>query len=84
MLDIRMFLFEKLSDEKIYSVHDLFVLLTELTNESIQNTVFYGFNIEETEKIVSDEYDGNKPFKRRRDGSVLQISQNTYFMNKVF
>lgn len=84
VLDIRMFLFEKLSDEKMYSVHDLFVLWTELTNKSIENTVFYGLNIEETEKIMSDEYDGNKPFKRRRDGSVLQISQNTYFMNKVF
>ncbi len=50
MLDIRMFLFEKLSDETMYSVYDLFVLLAELMNESIEDTDFYGFNIKEIEK----------------------------------
>lgn len=84
MLDTRSYLFEKLSCEEVYSVHDLFDLLTELTNTTIEDADFFGFNIEEIEKIVADEYEENERFKRRRDESVLQISENTYFMNKVF
>lgn len=79
-----MFLSERLSDERMYSVYDLFVLLAELMNESIEDTDFYGFNIEEIEKIVSEDYEEHKCFERRRDGAMLESSEDTYLMNKIF
>lgn len=84
VLDIRRFLFERLSDERMYSVYDLFVLLAELMNESIEDTDFYGFNIEEIEKIVAEDYEEHKCFERRRDGAMLESSEDTYLMNKIF
>lgn len=83
-MDIRSYLFGKLSDGEMYSVYELFDLLTELTNGITEDTDFFGFNIEEIEKIVADEYGGNKRFKRRRDNAVIQISNDNYLMNKVF
>jgi len=84
MSDIRIYLFEKLSDEKMYSIYELFDVLTSLTNKSLEDTDFFGLNMKEIEKIVTMEYEDRRGLKYRRKGSQLEFSGNYYIMNKKF